>query len=282
MANKLSVLAKLRPDDLHLEPFPHMAIENCLDEKIYQELEDTYMPTAEMMRLDFHHPAPGQMTPNNERRQISARAVVTGEAKVSNIWKEFIEYHTSKEYFHQLLDICEAATIAAAPDLEQRLGGTLRDATVGVRRVDDERADIVLDCQPGINTPVSEICSVIGPHLDNPLELYAGLLYFRDRFDDSEGGEFVIQKWRSVEPRLFGKHRILPEDVIDCAYVPYRANQFAFFINTINTIHAVTPRQKTDWVRRLVNIIVEVYPSCPEGVFETAPYYADRQAAGTA
>ncbi len=272
MSNKLSVLSRVRKEDLKLDPYPHLAIDCCLDEAVYRELEEAYVSDEVILGHDFYHVSDASAPPNNERRQLSALGVLTGETRVPQIWHDFIAYHTSQEFFHELLDICEPAIKATVPDLEERLGTSLRDAPVGVRRLDDDLASVVLDCQPGINTPVREACTVLGPHLDNPVELYAGLLYFRDDHDDSQGGEFVVQKWRSGTPRLFGKNRILPEDVIDCAYVPYRRNQFAFFINTINTIHAVMPRQATGWSRRLVNIIGEVYPKVPEGIFDVKPY----------
>ena len=43
-----------------------------------------------------------------------------------------------------------------------------------------------LDCQFVINTPTSGDTSVIEPHLDNPVEFYAALLYMKDLDDDSK------------------------------------------------------------------------------------------------
>jgi hypothetical protein len=46
-----------------------------------------------------------------------------------------------------------------------------------------------MDCQVGMNSPVSRKSSVRGPHHDTPGEVYAGLLYFRDAKDKSTGGD---------------------------------------------------------------------------------------------
>ena len=41
------------------------------------------------------------------------------------------------------------------------------------------KADLVLDCQVGMNKPVSSRSVVRGPHTDNTSEIWAGLLFFK-------------------------------------------------------------------------------------------------------
>lgn len=40
--NTLSVLRNFKPEMLRLQPYPHLIIENCLDEEIYEYLSKNY------------------------------------------------------------------------------------------------------------------------------------------------------------------------------------------------------------------------------------------------
>ena len=125
-------------------------------------------------------------------------------------------------------------------------------------------SDVVLDCQVGINSPVTEESTVIGPHLDNCVEIYAGMFYLRTEDDDSSGGTLEIYKPRSALGDFFlGGNRLRPKILIDHAIldkadeVPYGPNTFVLFMCTYHSIHGVSPRNVTPHSRRLVNIIAE-------------------------
>ncbi len=118
-----------------------------------------------------------------------------------------------------------------------------------------------------MNTPLERPGRVLGPHLDNPLELFAGLLYLRRSGDESTGGDLQLQTWRSRRRRLNGKMRIEDELVDTVSTVAYEPNTFVLFPNLPVSIHAVTPRSASPLSRRLVNIIGEVYPCLPSGLF---------------
>jgi hypothetical protein len=143
----------------------------------------------------------------------------------------------------------------------------LEDCRVGVRRRDDPVSDVVLDCQLGINTAPTEPGRVLGPHLDNPVELFAGLLYMRRPNDPSTGGDLLIQRWRSKRRLYRGKHRIDDSLVETVDRIAYQPNVFVLLVNSPVSIHSVTPRSVTGMSRRLVNIIGEVYPRLPSGLF---------------
>ena len=61
------------------------------------------------------------------------------------------------------------------------------------------------DCQIGINSPVSQASTVKGPHVDNRVELYAGLFYMRTDEDDSRGGSLEI--FRPKDPNMKIVHK---------------------------------------------------------------------------
>jgi hypothetical protein len=115
------------------------------------------------------------------------------------------------------------------------------------------KAMLQMECQPGVNTPQTKAGRVRGPHLDNPIELYGGLLYM----GEGQGGDLEVQ--RLVKPpRYHGKLEIEYDCVETVATVPYEPNMFVLFLNTPTSIHAVTPRPATPHCRRLVNVTGEL------------------------
>ena len=66
----------------------------------------------------------------------------------------------------------------------------LKDEKVKVRHTKGD-AGIVTDTQFVIHKPITE-GTTRTPHIDNPVEIYAGLLYMRQRGDKAKGGDFVI------------------------------------------------------------------------------------------
>ena len=145
----------------------------------------------------------------------------------------------------------------------------------GVRRQSDksDACELALDCQIGINSPVTiEGTSVIGPHLDNPTELFAGLFYVRHPEDHAVGGDLVAYAWKHAERRVFYKKRYIDASLVEAREtIPYGPNRFFWFLNSADAVHGVTIRQRSQAPRRLVNIIAEVYPTAPT-LFDVAAF----------
>lgn len=213
------------------EPYPHIIIENALPEKIYQELWET-RPTAKEIIGKLK-------TSENQRVDLPTRRTLN--LKLSPVWRDFITYHTSREFFSELMEI---------------FGDYASDnVNCGVRGAG--KFDINMECQPGINTPLTQTASVRGPHLDNPVELYGGMFYMRDPLDNSTGGELEIYKLVK-KPKYYGKLEIEQDCVELVDKVPYKANTLVMFMNGETSVHGVSPRSPTTVTRNLVNLIGEV------------------------
>ena len=113
-----------------------------------------------------------------------------------------------------------------------------------------------MDCQFVINTPTEGETSVIEPHLDNPKEFYAALLYMRDKNDDSVGGNITTHSFKG-EPSFYGKSRVRKEKVNLIEEIEYKENRLVMFLNTPKSIHGVSKRGKTNHYRKYINIIGE-------------------------
>ena len=236
-------------DKIYIEtnPFPHLIINDFLPAELYKTLEETYPSVEEVV---------GQASvASNTRHQISAAEAIKAN-RLDRVWLNFVNYFVSSEWWGNVLGAFRESILTEHAHLETLLGKSIEQFSTGVRGIDS--TDIVLDCQPGINTAVTNCSSVRGPHIDNPLELIGGLLYFRDPEDDSDGSDLLLCRHRSHDPVFWGKAELLEKDVVTVKRVPYAANNLVLFVNSVNAVHAVTPRSATKYPRRLVNIIAEV------------------------
>jgi hypothetical protein len=260
------VLDRVGPDDIRTEPFAHLVVENCLPPEYFRALADAYPPDEQVLQLNGWRRG-GPVQPN-QRNDISAHQVLAEPGLVAPIWDAFVRHHTSPAFYAEVVRVFGPALRATYPDLEQRLGGSLETLHSGVRFAgDDDPGPISLDCQIGINTPVTRRSSVRRVHTDAPEELFAMLLYFRRDEDDSNGGDLELHRWKPGRAHRFLGSECDDGDAIQIGSVPYRPNTLVAFVNSAESLHAVSERDITPHSRRLVNIIGEVYKALPEGLF---------------
>jgi len=230
----LSVLQK-KPE-LVLEPYPHFVIEDALPQKVYEQLEKEW-PTEQLLSTEPFD--------SGICYRLKADEMLK-PGKVSNLWKEFTEYHTSMTFFNEVKTVFSEYIKHDNPEL-------------GPRGWVDKSAHIWTDCQTVMHKPVAT--TTRSPHIDNPREIYAGLLYMPYKEDTSTGGEFQI--YNSIDPvqdvDMKKGRQIFEHNLGDvCTTVPYKANTFVMFVNnSTKAIHGVTPRINASLHRRSVNIIAE-------------------------
>src|SRR5436190_1103500 len=230
---------------VRLHPFPHVVIENALHPALFAALSATFPDTG--LFLEDNEPG------NNKYFWLRAHRAIQ-EPKVHQLWKEFVKFHTSNDFFQDVLRVFEDAIAAEYPALSPR------SLSTAMRFVDGPR-DVSLDCIPVYCSPVvKEETSSRGPHLDREVSLYGGLLYMRLPDDDSKGGDFVVH---SSSPDVAaaeydsGNH-LRAGSIGDFDTIKYKANTLVFFINTARAIHSVTPRSKTPHPRLHVSILGEL------------------------
>ncbi len=276
---EMSVLRRFSSALVRWDPFPHFVLDDALPPRIYDLLAATYPAVGTI----FAHATRRKNATirENHRYDIPAAEVYRQPHLELGAWRDFVSYHTSQEFLdevmHKLGDVMR--TVHPALDTALRKKRWDAAARAGVRHLSDNsaRCDVALDCQIGVNSPVSiEGTSVIGPHIDNPKELYAGLFYLRDRRDDSAGGDLTLYSWNDRRTiRFYAKRYVDPQLVTPCSTIAYRPNRFVWLLNGLDGVHGVTCKQPSPHPRRLCNIIAEVYPTMPR-LFEIAPYQAKR------
>lgn len=253
--SKLDILQNFKKSYYQLYPFPHFEINNVYNEKLYEQLSKDYN-----LFIDYFKKKK-EFKQNNIRMQISAKEFFESNIFKNSIWFDFTKYHTSIEFFDKIIDIFYKDIIKIYPNAEKLFKKLDNNKFLNIRDLNNLKDyNFVTDCQPGINTPCFEKSSVRGPHVDNSAELIAGLFYLRDDLDKSTGGDLVIHN--SGEKKIYfeGKAEVKNiQDLTDVKIIKYKKNHTVFFLNSINSIHSITPRQITNNTRRLTNIIIETY-----------------------
>lgn len=276
---EMSVLQRFSSASMRWDPFPHFVIDDALPQRTYDRLAASY-PAVETI---FSHATRKKDAAIGENRRYDMPAAEVHRHPYLELgaWRDFVGYHTSQEFLDEVMNKLGNIIRVAYPALETALRKKRSDAPAraGVRHLSDTsaRCDIALDCQIGVNSPVSiEGTSVIGPHIDNPKELCAGLFYLRDQSDDSDGGDLTLYSWNDRRTiRFFDKRYIDPRLVSPRCTIAYRPNRFVWLLNSLDGVHGVTAKQPSPHPRRLCNIIAEVYPTMPR-LFEVEPYQAKR------
>lgn len=225
-------------------PYAYIFLQKALSDEYFLELEKN-LPTVESI-------INGRNDIGNIRFDRQGCDLL--KDNINDPWRSFIEYHTSREFWLEFCRHFGDVVRFQFPELEHKYG-PMRKWETGLRGRDD--AFVLLECQIGLNTVSPKKGRVRGPHLDNPKELAAGLLYFRHPNDESVGGDFLVQEY-TKQPTFYGKAEIHDGCVSDCAKVPFRSNNFAMFVNGLNSCHAVSPRSPSRYPRRLVNFAIEL------------------------
>lgn len=259
-----SILTSIHRSQIVTEPFPHVHVPDLLDQDYYAALADAY-PALQAVA--------GERTlKSNQAYLQSAREVINNPA-IPHIWREFFAYHTSERFFREMIAFWQLCIEQEYQSLSGYLGKPVSDLTTAVREKSKEEtagnlgADVMLDCQFGMNSPASRPGTVRGPHIDKPRKLYAALLYFRHPDDSFEGGDLEFYRSRQPNYPVDGRLNINKKYVEHCATIPYRANSLVMWLNTPRSLHGVSPRPATNVPRRYINVLAESYTLNKEGFF---------------
>ena len=226
--------------DYFTEPYPHVIIKNALPKDLYQMLAKTF-PTQQMKQKL-------PLIEGHTHRYLAKDVLYDKKIPVSKEWEDFFKTHTSQEYYDKVLELFKNDMPYNKDVIKQK---------IAVRGVYDN-IDMVTDTQFVVHNPI-KVGTTRTTHIDNPQELYAGLLYFRQPNDNSSGGDFEIFD----APKLKGVHKYRGREVTQdtektlVKTVKYEPNTFVMFLNTGKSVHGVTPRKDAEVERLSINIIAE-------------------------
>lgn len=256
----VSLVGGVKRGDFRAEPFPHVHATAALRPGHYRELADSFPDLAAV--------CPELWARNNSGEAFSALQALDAGV-LSPAWRAFLEYHYSQAFYLDVVRLLGDHMRKVHPDLEARLGKRLESLTVAPRPTPGD-ADVLVECQFCINTPVKTVSRVRGVHVDSPKKLFNALLYMRLDEDDSVGGDLDLCRFRD-QPRF--QQVSAPDDAVEIVdHVLYRANTLILIINSPFALHGVTPRRPTPHIRRYFNFLAELR----QPIFDLAPFQ-DRQ-----
>lgn len=255
--NKISILNNFNKNKYYSYPFPFFYIDRAFDQKIYDFLKKDYILFHKFFQKNTKYKK------NNIRLQMSTEEFYNSKLFLNSIWYDFVEYHTSKTFFLELVEIFRNDMIKIYPRIIDMIDKNKDDKNfLNIRTKENiSNFQFVADCQPGINTPCYHETSVRQSHLDNSAEIFAGLFYLRDDNDRSSGGNLQVMEVKNKKKINFHqKSEVKNQFDLDIfKEVKYEKNKVIFFLNTKNSIHNVTSRSETNLPRNLTNIIFESY-----------------------
>jgi hypothetical protein len=244
-----SLVARVRKSDVLEDPFPHIVLRDALDSDLCDQLIVEF-PSLEVISEGRHYKS-------NQRLNYRARRAA-GDPDLSPLWRDMVATHVSQHYLDELLELFGESIRRIFPSFEQQIGAA-ESLRAGVRYVDTfETADVLLEAQPAVNTPVTATpSSVRAGHLDNPNKLIVGLYYLRHPEDDSVGGDLELYRYTTRRP-VFEGHEISHTQIQPVKTIPYERNVLILFLNSPGSLHGVTVRQPTPATRLFFNLGAEV------------------------
>jgi hypothetical protein len=222
-------------------------IKNALPTNIYEQLEKEW-PAEQLLAT--------QPFDDGVCYRLKADEMLKPE-KVSNIWKKFTQYHTSMEFYKEMMEVFG------------KLIPYVEDLTLSPRGWDTGNDKVGTDCQTVMHKPID--FSSRTAHIDNPREIYAALLYMPYKDDQSTGGEFQIHETDAniTEVNKNGGREVKEKAGKIVRTVPYKSNTLVVFCNnSTRCVHSVSARKDAVLHRRSVNIIAEFNRTAKRKMFE--------------
>jgi hypothetical protein len=249
MNQNYSLLQNVSASDFRTKPFPHVVVRNALPQDLYERLSQSFPPAETILK---------GKAPGSNKRFDYLVTDLDARGGVDPLWKDFLVYHASSDFFAEIVRVFGNEIRTRYPVLEATLGPFVSWNT-GIRKRDTHAGHpLVMDAHISINTPViGKPTSVRKVHVDDPRKLYAGLFYMRRPEDDSIGGDLVLYRWARDDYR-FDRQHTFEKYVVEIETLPYTPNTFILFLNSIDSLHGVTPRHETRHVRTFVNLVGEL------------------------
>ena len=94
MHNSKFLLSKLTKNNYFSDPFPHIVIENCIDDINYKSLTDTF-PTYDLFNISQDE--------NNKRGDIFTKDIINSN-KIHKNWHEFFKLNNSNKFTRTILE----------------------------------------------------------------------------------------------------------------------------------------------------------------------------------
>ncbi|MDP3779199.1 MAG: hypothetical protein Q8R30_04115 [bacterium] len=241
-------LSRIKKSSIIPDPFPHIILENAVDDTLYRELANSLPDWSLFTDKEYR---------SNVRLSVSPKKMLENN-HIPDVWKEFTKVNCKQETLERFIWAFEDDLKRYYPD------GWWRNLKAGILNIDTyENHDILMDTGLAFNTPVYKPSkSVVTAHVDLPNKFPVGLWYMRKDEDDSQGGDLELYRFRG-RPLFHSHHFASPEVIEKVKTIPYKKNLLALFFNSLHSLHGVTERSVTSHARNFVALIGQVADTKP-------------------
>jgi hypothetical protein len=224
--NTVDFVQILKKSQFLAEPFPHWIAKDVLDPKMLAAIQSQY-PTS-----------------NHLHNMLSEKNLSQGS----------YDQNTAYSLEFDLIEPKDKHLIDFANDWSRQKNGLLdfifdqlplhvKDQIINVKALSFTRGDF------RASSPVTVANTTqLGPHLDSPFEILAGLIYLKIEEDKRRVPLKYLDKIHSI---------------------PYKNNIGIFFISHPKAIHGVAPRDLTTYDRRVINLSIELPESSEFKMFNS-------------
>ena len=122
--NPLSILSRVKPEHLFLDPYPHLVVEDALPSETFDLLFEAFPPDD--LVVDGR--------PVKDTWYDYPACKVVKDMRVSALWREFFAFHTSPAFFQELVQMFGPTLRLLHPDLEARVGRPMEASAIAASR----------------------------------------------------------------------------------------------------------------------------------------------------
>ena len=170
-----SVLDRVTEEHVHNDPYSYLRTDEALEPSYYESLAAHFPDFSDIIRRGGDDSARQQLGENNVLMHLSGLHAFNDDFPIDREWQEFMGHHFSNDFVRQVIRYLGDDIRQSYQELEERLGKNLDELTVQPRHTKDQGADIWIDVQFAVNTPVKKSSRARGRHVDDPNKLLAGL-----------------------------------------------------------------------------------------------------------
>jgi len=247
----MSLFSKLTPEQVVEKPFPHVVVENVLDQKLCQKLIGEFP--------SFDKFTKGKPYKENQKLYLQSYEILK-DLDTSTCWKEFILENSKTTMAEDLIRIFKPYILKEYPDFEKKFGllNNLQYILRDKASLSISSDTIFSNFQAVIHTPSLTENSVERlPHVKILNTLFIGYLYLRSDDDEAKGADHVFYSIKTGKELILGKRQTTQPELLTVEkIIPYKKNTLVVFMNTSRSVQGVTTRSPSPAVYKACNFSV--------------------------
>ena len=239
----------LQESEFNIEPFPHWIVSNIFSNEFAEQLSNSFPSSKELHSLNYKHEVYDQNTSyliqsDDVKNNYQDHKIIFSQwNEQRNKLIDYVSKYFPKSFVHDI-EIVKTNSFARG-DIRTSSPTTMKKTTQ------------------------------LGPHCDNPNKLLSGLIYFKNKHEESNlGGDLELYKLKKNAPEKYmsSKRRVLLKYLEKVKTISYDFNTAIFFIPSELAIHGISQREITNFDRRAINLSIGVTDNLNYSLWDIKKY----------